>query len=55
MHRDGGEPDRVDRIKHQLPLQRGGKVEEVAAAIAWLVSDESSYTTGSFIEVSGGR
>lgn len=55
MHRDGGEPDRVDRIKNQLPMQRGGQAEEVAAAIAWLVSDESSYTTGSFIEVSGGR
>ena len=55
IHRDGGEPDRVDRIKNQLPLQRGGQVEEVAAAIAWLVSEESSYTTGSFIEVSGGR
>lgn len=55
MHRDGGEPDRVDRIKNQLPMQRGGQVEEVAAAIAWFVSDESSYTTGSFIEVSGGR
>lgn len=55
MHSDGGEPDRVNRIKHQLPMQRGGQAEEVAAAIAWLVSDESSYTTGSFIEVSGGR
>lgn len=55
IHADGGEPDRVDRIKHQLPLQRGGQAEEVAAAIAWLVSDESSYTTGAFIEVSGGR
>ncbi len=55
MHRDGGEPGRVDRIKHQLPLQRGGQAEEVAAAIAWLASDESSYTTGSFIEVAGGR
>jgi NAD(P)-dependent dehydrogenase (short-subunit alcohol dehydrogenase family) len=55
IHSDGGEPDRVDRIKDQLPLKRGGKVEEVAAAIAWLVSDESSYTTGAFLEVSGGR
>lgn len=55
IHADGGEPDRVDRIKHQLPLLRGGQPEEVAAAIAWLVSDESSYTTGAFIEVSGGR
>ena len=55
MHSDGGEPDRVDRIKHKIPMQRGGHVEEVAAAVAWLVSDESSFTTGSFIEVSGGR
>ena len=55
IHSDGGEPGRVDRIKDQLPLKRGGQVEEVAAAIAWLVSDESSYTTGAFIEVSGGR
>ncbi len=55
MHQDGGEPERVDRIKHLLPLQRGGQAEEVAAAIAWLISEESSYTTGSFIEVSGGR
>jgi len=55
MHTSGGEPDRVNRIKETLPLKRGGKPEEVAAAISWLVSDESSYTTGSFIEVSGGR
>jgi NAD(P)-dependent dehydrogenase (short-subunit alcohol dehydrogenase family) len=55
IHGDGGQPDRVDRIKHQLPLKRGGRAEEVAAAIAWLVSDESSYSTGAFIEVSGGR
>jgi len=55
MHRDGGEPDRVDRLKDSLPMKRGGTAEEVAAAIAWLVSEESSYTTGSFIEVSGGR
>lgn len=55
MHRDGGEANRVDRLKSQLPMKRGGDVEEVAAAIFWLASDESSYTTGSFIEVSGGR
>ncbi|MEM8498578.1 MAG: SDR family oxidoreductase [Pseudomonadota bacterium] len=55
MHSSGGEPNRVNRLKHSLPIKRGGKPEEVAAAIAWLVSDASSYTTGSFIEVSGGR
>ena len=55
MHADGGEPDRVERIRHSLPMRRGGQPEEVAAAIAWLISDESSYTTAAFIEVSGGR
>jgi NAD(P)-dependent dehydrogenase (short-subunit alcohol dehydrogenase family) len=55
MHASGGEPNRVDRLKDALPLKRGGKPEEVAAAISWLVSNESSYTTGSFIDVAGGR
>ena len=55
MHADGGEPGRVDRIKTSLPMQRGGTAEEVADAIAWLLSDKSSYVTGSFIEAAGGR
>lgn len=55
MHADGGEPERVDRLKSGLPIKRGGKPEEVAAAIAWLVSTEASYSTGAFIDVSGGR
>jgi NAD(P)-dependent dehydrogenase (short-subunit alcohol dehydrogenase family) len=36
-------------------MKRGGTPEEVARAIVWLLSDESSYTTGSFVDVSGGR
>jgi NAD(P)-dependent dehydrogenase (short-subunit alcohol dehydrogenase family) len=55
IHVDGGEPGRVDRLKDSLPMKRGGTADEVAAAISWLISEESSYTTGSFIEVSGGR
>ncbi len=55
MHADGGEPGRVDRVKANVPLKRGGQPEEVAAAILWLASDESTYTTGGFIEVAGGR
>ncbi len=55
IHADGGEPERVDRLKSSLPLGRGGTVQEVAAAVAWLVSDEASYSTGSFIDVAGGR
>lgn len=55
MHAAGGEAGRVDRLKHKLPLKRGGHASEVAAAIAWLMSDQSSYCTGSFIDVAGGR
>ncbi|MDQ3348181.1 MAG: SDR family oxidoreductase [Acidobacteriota bacterium] len=55
MHASGGEPARVDRVKQFVPLKRGGTPREVAAAILWLLSEESSFTTGSFIEVAGGR
>ena len=55
MHADGGEPDRLQRVTPNLPIPRGGTSEEVANAICWLISDQASYTTGSFIEVAGGR
>jgi len=55
MHADGGEPGRVDRVKSAVPLQRGGQPQEVAEAILWLLSDAASFTTGSFIDVAGGR
>lgn len=55
MHADGGEPGRVDRVKEHLPMKRGGQPEEVAQAIAWLLSDAASYVTGSFIEMAGGK
>ncbi len=54
IHSSGGMPDRVDRLGGNAPLGRGGEPEEVAAAIAWLLSDEASYVTGSFIDVAGG-
>ena len=55
MHTDGGEPDRVNRVKEFVPMKRGGHPEEVAKAILWLLSDDASYTTGSFIDVMGGK
>jgi NAD(P)-dependent dehydrogenase (short-subunit alcohol dehydrogenase family) len=54
IHASGGEPNRVDRVKTFVPMKRGGQVIEVAQAILWLLSDEASYTTGSFIDVAGG-
>ena len=55
IHASGGEPGRVDRVKAAVPMKRGGTPEEVARAILWLASDDASYTTGAFINVSGGR
>jgi NAD(P)-dependent dehydrogenase (short-subunit alcohol dehydrogenase family) len=55
IHASGGEPDRVERVKLSVPMQRGGQPDEVARAILWLLSSEASYTTGSFLDVSGGR
>lgn len=55
MHADGGEPGRVDRIKESLPMKRGGQPIEVANAILWLLSEEASYTTGTFIDLAGGK
>ena len=55
MHADGGEPNRVDRVKDTVPMKRGGNPDEVARAILWLLSDEASFTTGAFLDVTGGR
>ena len=55
IHASGGEPGRIERIKESIPMKRGGSPEEVAAAILWLLSDEASYSTGTFIDVTGGR
>ena len=55
IHASGGAPDRVRQMASLLPMQRAGSAEEVAEAIVWLLSDASSYTTGSFVEVTGGR
>lgn len=55
MHADGGEPDRVDRLAGSIPMGRGGTPQEVAGPICWLLSDEASYVTGSFIDIAGGR
>jgi len=55
IHASGGEPGRVDRIAHTLPLKRGGTAEEVANAIVWLASEEASFVTGAILDVAGGR
>jgi NAD(P)-dependent dehydrogenase (short-subunit alcohol dehydrogenase family) len=55
IHASGGEPERVERLKLSVPMQRGGSAEEVAQTIVWLLSDEASYVTGALLDVTGGR
>lgn len=55
IHASGGLPDRVNDLKHLVPMQRGGSADEVAQAIVWLLSPAASYTTMSLLDVSGGR
>ncbi len=55
IHAKGGEPDRAARMESSVPMRRMGSAEEVAEAALWLMSDKSSYVTGSTLDVSGGR
>ena len=55
IHASGGDPDRAERLSPVIPMQRPGTADEIAAAIAWLCSDEASYMTGAVVDVSGGR
>jgi NAD(P)-dependent dehydrogenase (short-subunit alcohol dehydrogenase family) len=55
MHASGGEPGRVDRVKESIPMGRGGQPEEVAEAILWLASEQASFVTGTFLDVTGGK
>lgn len=54
MHASGGEANRIDRVKPTIPLQRGGQPEEVADAIFWLASEESTFVTGALLDIAGG-
>jgi NAD(P)-dependent dehydrogenase (short-subunit alcohol dehydrogenase family) len=55
IHASSGDPARLERIGATAPLARPGEPEEVARAILWLACDESSYTTASIVDVTGGR
>lgn len=55
FHALSGDADRVSKLEPTIPMGRGGQAAEVAEAIVWLLSDKASYTTGSFIDLGGGR
>ena len=55
IHASGGSPQRAQQMAPMVPMQRAGSADEVAAAIGWLLSDASSYTTGAVLDVTGAR
>jgi 2-dehydro-3-deoxy-L-rhamnonate dehydrogenase (NAD+) len=52
---DGISQRHVDYMIERIPMGRMGKVDEVAALICWLASEECSFSTGATFDISGGR
>ena len=55
IHASGGLPNRAREMAPLVPMQRAGTAHEVAEAIVWLLSNQSSYSTGVLVDVTGGR
>ncbi len=45
----------IDFMLSKIPIGRFGRVEEIAAMVAWLASEECSFSTGAVFDISGGR
>ncbi|MBP2336322.1 NAD(P)-dependent dehydrogenase (short-subunit alcohol dehydrogenase family) [Saccharothrix coeruleofusca] len=54
IHQLSRVPDRAHRVAPSIPLRRAGTAEEIAAAVAWLLGEEASFTTGAVLRVAGG-
>ncbi|HEX4402841.1 MAG TPA: SDR family NAD(P)-dependent oxidoreductase [Galbitalea sp.] len=52
---DDTAPEVLAHIKSLIPMNRVGRPEEVASLVAWLTSDELSFSTGAVYDISGGR
>lgn len=55
IHASGGLPDRAFQLASSVPMKRVGSAQEIATGIVWLLCAEASYTTGAFLDITGGR
>lgn len=55
IHASNGAPDRLEQLRPTIPLGRPGLPTEIAEGVLWLLSDAASYTTGTILEIGGGR
>jgi NAD(P)-dependent dehydrogenase (short-subunit alcohol dehydrogenase family) len=55
VHSSAQSPNRLERLKSSIPMQRAGAAEEVAEGVLWLLSPAASYTTGAILAIGGGR
>ena len=55
LHAANGEPGRLQRLMGPIPMGRPGLPHEIAEGVLWLLSDAASFTTGSILEIGGGR
>jgi NAD(P)-dependent dehydrogenase (short-subunit alcohol dehydrogenase family) len=55
LHAANGAPDRLNQLAATIPMQRPGTALEVAEGVLWLLSPAASYTTGTILEIGGGR
>jgi NAD(P)-dependent dehydrogenase (short-subunit alcohol dehydrogenase family) len=55
LHADNGAPDRLKRLAPSIPMGRPGTPLEIAQGVLWLLSPAASYTTGTILEIGGGR
>ncbi len=55
LHAANGEPGRLERLTPGIPMKRPGTAMEVAEGVVWLLSEAASYTTGTILEIGGGR
>ena len=52
---DQTSPEMVEYMVSKIPMGRTGEIDEISALVAWVASEECTFTTGAVFDISGGR